>query len=93
MTDFHILKRSYATAIQFGLAMNAGYQASKHGNEMLHEFCKQLVEDSNYQDSEKVAMKQELEMLKDALGKEIDAYYQRNDNIMPAYFQPNNQLL
>ena len=60
---------------------------------MLHELCKHLVEDSNYQDSEKMAMKQELEILKDALGKEIDAYYQRNDNIMPAYFRRNNQLL
>lgn len=77
MTNFDILKRSYAAAIQFGLAMNVGYQASKHGNEMLHEFCKQLVDNSNYQDSEKMAMKQELEILKDAFGKEIDAYYQR----------------
>lgn len=77
MTDFDILKRSYAAAIQFGLAMNVGYQASKHGNEMLHEFCKQLVDNSNYQDSEKVSMKQELEMLKAVFEKEIEAHYCR----------------
>ena len=77
MTEFDNLKSSYVVAIQFGLAANVGYQSSKHGNEMLHEFCKQLVGNSNYQDSEKMAMKQELEILKDALGKEIDAYYQR----------------
>ena len=77
MTDFDILKNSYAATVQFGLAMNAGYQASKHGNEMLHEFCKQLVDNSNYQDSEKMAMKRDLEILKDALEEEIDAYYQQ----------------
>ena len=77
MTDFDILKNRYVATVQFGLTLNAGYQASKHGNEMLHEFCKQLVDNSIYQDSEKMTMKQELEILKDALGKEIDAYYQR----------------
>ena len=76
MTDFNILKNSYATTVQFGLTVNAGYQASKHGNEMLHELCKQLVENSNYHNSEKIAMKQELEILKDVLGGEIDAFYQ-----------------
>ena len=77
MTEFDNLKSSYAAAVQFGLAANVGYQAAKHGNEMLHELCKQLVENSNYQDFEKMAMKSELEMLKKALEKEIDNYYQR----------------
>ena len=78
MTEFDNLKSSYAAAVQFGLAMNVGYQSSKHGNEMLHELCKQLVENSNYQASEKMAIKQELEILKDALDGEIDAFYQRS---------------
>ena len=77
MTEFDNLKTCYAAAIQFRLASNVGYQASKHGNEMLHELCKRLVEDSNYQDSEKVAMKQELEMLKAAFEKEIESHYRR----------------
>ena len=77
MTEFDNLKSSYAAAVQFGLAMNVGYQSSKHGNEMLHELCKQLVENSNYQDFEKMAMKSELEMLRKAIEKEIDNYYQR----------------
>ena len=78
MTEFDNLKNSYAAAVQFGLAMNVGYQSSKHGNEMLHELCKHLVENGNYQDLEKMAMKQELEILKDALDGEIDAFYQRS---------------
>lgn len=76
MTEFDKLKSSYAAAIQFGLVSNLGYQASKHGNKMLHELCKQLVENSNYQDLEKIDMKSELEMLKDAFDGEIDACYQ-----------------
>ena len=77
MTEFDNLKSSYAAVIQFGLAAHVGYQAAKHGNEMLHELCKQLAENSNYQNSEKIAMKQELEILKNALDGEIEDYYQR----------------
>ena len=87
MTEFDNLKSSYTTAVQFGLAMNVGYQSSKHGNEMLHELCKQLVENSNYQDSEKMAMKQELEILKDALGEKFDPIISENNNSIPAYFR------
>lgn len=76
MTEFDNLKSSYAAAVQFGLAANVGYQAAKHGNEMLHELCKRLVENSNYLNSEKDAMKLELEILKKALEGEIDTYYQ-----------------
>lgn len=76
MFEFDNLKNSYTAAIQFGLAANAGYQESKYGNEVLHEFCKQIVENGNYQDSEKKAMKLELEMLKKAIEEEINAHYQ-----------------
>lgn len=76
MTEFDNLKSSYAATIQLGLVANAGYQASKYGNEMLHEMCKRLVENSNYMDSEKETMKLELEILKKALEEEIDNYYQ-----------------
>lgn len=75
MTEFDNLKSNYAATVQFGLMMNAGYQASKCGNEMLHEFCKRLVENSNYQNSDKMAMKLELEILKKALEEEIETYY------------------
>ena len=76
MTEFEILKASYTATIQFDLATNVGYLESKRGNEVLHEFCKQIVENSNYCDNEKRTMKQELELLKETLNKEIEAYYQ-----------------
>ena len=57
------------------MATNVGYLESKRGNEVLHEFCKQLVENSNYCDNDKRAMKQELELLKETLNKEIEAYF------------------
>lgn len=76
MTEFDNLKRNYAATVQFGLIANVSYQASKYGNEMLHELCKRLVENSNYQDSEKMAMKQELKILKDVLDGEIHTHFQ-----------------
>lgn len=76
MTEFENLKASYTATIQFGLATNVGYLESKRGNEVLHEFCKQLVENSDYYDNDKRAMNQELELLKETLNKEIEAYYQ-----------------
>lgn len=76
MTEFEILKASYTATIQLDLATNVGYLESKRGNEVLHEFCKQIVENSNYCDNDKRAMKQELELLKETLNKEIEAYYQ-----------------
>lgn len=78
MTEFENLKASYAATIQFSLATNVGYLEAKRGNEFLHEFCKQLVENSNYHDNDKRTMKQEFELLKVILDKEIEAYYQHS---------------
>lgn len=72
-----ISKKSYTATVQFGLVSNAGYQATKHGNEMLCELCKRIVETGNFLDSEKAAMKQELEILKNALEGGINTYFQR----------------
>lgn len=78
MTEFENLKASYAATIQFGLATNVGYLEAKRGNEFLHEFCKQFVENGNYHNNDKRTMKQELELLKETLDKEIEAYYQHS---------------
>lgn len=75
MTEFDNLKNSYIAAIHWGLAANASYHEAKQGNDILHKFCESLVESSNCLDSTKIAMKQELELLKEALSKEIDSYY------------------
>lgn len=73
--DFETLKRSYAATVQCGLLSNISYNEAKRGNEMLHEFCKTLVELSNYSDRDKNTMKQALELLKQTLSQEIENFY------------------
>ena len=75
MTEFENIKASYTTTIQFCLAASAGHLESQRGNEVLHEFCKQLVENSDYCNNDKETMKQELELLKEALKEEIEIRY------------------
>lgn len=75
MTEFENLKRNYVLTVQFGLASNVGRQKAKHGNEILHQFCEGLIDNSNYPDATKEAMKHELELLKETLSKEIENYY------------------
>ena len=77
MTEFEKLKNSYISTIQIGLTANAGYHQTKHGNDILHKFCEQLVDSSNFQDDIKASMKHELELLKETLSKEIDCYYKK----------------
>ena len=75
MIDFLNLKNSYMAAIQMGLMMNAGYEEAKRGNDLLHKFCENCVDNSNYSDSDKHKMKQELELVKEALSQEIERYF------------------
>lgn len=77
MTDFLNLKRSYIAATEMGLTANAGYQSCKFANEFMHKLCETYVDNSNYCDTDKTAMKQELERLKESLSKQIEEYYQK----------------
>ena len=77
MTEFEKLKNSYISTIQMGLVSNAGYHEIKHGNDIIHKFCEQLVETSNYCDNVKTSMKRELELLKETLLHEIDCCYKK----------------
>lgn len=77
MTEFDNLKSSYISAIQCGLAMGAGYNEAKHGNDILHKFCENLIDNSNYNDLCKMDMKNELEVIKEALSQEIESFYKR----------------
>lgn len=77
MIDFLNLKKSYIAAIQMGLMMNAGYEEAKRGNDLLHRFCENCVDNSNYSDLDKHKMKQELELVKEALSQEIERYFHR----------------
>ena len=77
MIDFLNLKNSYMAAIQMGLMMNAGYEEAKRGNDLLHKFCENCVDNSNYSDPDKQKMKQELELVKKMLSQEIERYFHR----------------
>lgn len=76
MMEFDNLKNSYIATVQWGLAAKVGYQESKRGNGILHKFCENLIDSSNYSDDDKKAMKQELEFLKETLSNEIESFYQ-----------------
>ena len=75
MTEFDNLKRSYVMAIQCAMPMGIGYQQTRHGNDVLHKVCEMFVDGSSYSDEDKRNMKQELELLKESLSAEIEAYY------------------
>lgn len=72
MIDYQNLKNSYIAAIQMGLILNAGYEDAKHGNDLLHKFCQNCVDNSNYGDVDKQNMKHDLELVKEALSQEIE---------------------
>lgn len=75
MTEFESLKVFYASYIRFGLENNVNYNYAKMGNDIFHKYCERLVDNSNYID--KAAMKQELELLKESLSREIEAHYNK----------------
>ncbi len=75
MTDYENLKKSYIAAMQLGLQFCGNYDEAKRGNDILHQFCKTFVENSQYGDYAKDSMKQELEVLKASLLQEIALYF------------------
>ncbi len=75
MIEYQNLKNSYIASVQMGLLLNAGYEGAKHGNEILHKFCEDCVEASNYSKSDKQKMKQELELVKETLSQEIELHF------------------
>lgn len=77
MTEFDNPKSSYISAIQFGLTMGAEYNEAKHGNDILHKFCENLIDNSNYNDLCKTEMKNELDLVKETLSQEIESFYKK----------------
>ena len=75
MTEFDRLKNGYITVIQFAFASGVSKQDAKHGNDVLHKFCETLVDNSNYLDSEKHKMKEELSSIKHKMDLEIEIIY------------------
>ena len=76
MIDYMNLKNSYIAAIQMGLMLRAGYEESKRGNDLLHKFCENCVDNSNYGELDKQNMKRDLELIKEALSQEIERRFQ-----------------
>lgn len=75
MIDYLNLKNSYIAAIQMGLMLNAGYEEAKRGNDLLHKFCENCIDNSNYSESDKQNMKHDMELIKEALSQEIECHY------------------
>lgn len=72
MIDYQNLKNSYIASIQMGMILNAKYEEVKQGNDLLHRFCENCINNSNYCDYEKNNMKRDLELVKQALSEEIE---------------------
>jgi len=75
MIDYINLKNSYIAAIQKGIMLHGGYEGAKRVNDILHKFCEQCVDNSNYSELEKQNMKRDLEIVKEALSQEIEHYF------------------
>lgn len=75
MTDFDNLKRNYVLTVQLGLASKSGYHEAKVANEWLHHICEKIVENSPCSDMDKLSMKLDLKLLKEALSEEIKRAY------------------
>ena len=75
MIEYLNLKNSYIASIQMGLMMNAGYEEAKRGNDLLHKFCENCIDNSNYSEMDKKGMKHDLELVKEALLQEIEFHF------------------
>ena len=72
MIDYLNLKNSYIASIQLGLILNAGYEEAKRGNDLLHKFCENCIDNSNYSERDKQDMKRDLEFVNEMLSQEIE---------------------
>ena len=75
MIDYQNLRNSYIAALHMGVMMNACYEEAKRGNDILHKFCENCVDSSNYSEQDKQRMKHDLELLKETLSQEINIHF------------------
>lgn len=73
MIDFEYLKNSYISAIHVGILGRLDTTSLKYGNEMLSHFCKQLISDSQYYATDKENMKNQIDLLKQFIDREIES--------------------
>ena len=72
MINYNDLKNRYIATIQMGLKL--GFPNPKQGNELLHKFCEDLIDNSHYSESDRQIMKQELKLVKETLSQEIEQW-------------------
>ncbi len=77
MTDFENLKNSYIQTIQLALAGSVSHDEAKHANELLSQFCKQLIQCSRYQPQYRDEMSRQIDSVKQTLELEIEAAYRK----------------
>ena len=75
MIDYQNLRNSYIAALHMGIALNASYEEAKRGNDILHKFCENCIDNSNYSEQDKHKMKYDLKLVKETLTQEIKLYY------------------
>lgn len=79
MIDYEHLKNSYAYAVRTGM-LAIKYEDAIQGNEILHAFCKMLVNSGDCTDSEKRTMNCDLDILKESLSEEIKSCFRKDTN-------------
>lgn len=75
MIEFENLKGSYISAMNVGILGRLDTASLKYGNEILSHCCKQLISDSQYYATEKENMKNQIDLLKQTIDKEIESSY------------------
>ena len=75
MIDYLNMKKCYIAAIQVGLALNAGYEEAKHGNDLLHKFCENCVDNSLYGEADKQDMKRIWNSLRKRFPKKLKSAF------------------
>lgn len=76
MINYNLLKQRYIAIIHFFLPLQIPYEEMKRGNDLLHKAFENLIDSANNcSDYDKNNMKQEIQLVKETLSKEIDLYY------------------
>lgn len=77
MTEFEKLKNSYISSVQAGMILGVDYNGCRRAIDVLHKIYENLIDNSNCIEIDKMIMKYELELIKEALSEEIKSYYKK----------------
>ncbi len=63
---------------KWGLIAKVNFDDLKNANETIHKIIENYI-DNNYINSDKVKLKHELELIKEALSQDIESFYQKGE--------------